>query len=91
MEEQKRKDFENLLEEALLENRADFVGLFLKGVNLSKFLDEDRLKRLYNNEAVSVCLIFFFIFKILLKFSSLEKKGNELNHLYYFYSKKRKI
>jgi hypothetical protein len=84
LEEQKKKEFENLLEEALLENRADFVGLFLKGVNLSKFLDEDRLKRLYNNEAVSACFNFYFIFKTLLEFSSLEKNGKQLNHLYYF-------
>ena len=53
LEKQKNEAFENLFEESLLENRSDFVCLFLEnGLILSKFLDEDRLKRLYNNEAV---------------------------------------
>ena len=43
----------DLLYVALLENKSDMVNLLLKlGINLDKFLDQERLKRLYNNEAV---------------------------------------
>ena len=52
-ESEKTTQLYNLFEEALLENRSTFVKLLLEhGVDLSEFLDSDRLKRLYNNEAV---------------------------------------
>ena len=47
-------DFNELLELALIENRAEFVNLLLDncGFNLNSFLNSERLMKLYNNETV---------------------------------------
>jgi hypothetical protein len=45
----------DLLEIALLENKCDIVCLLLQhDIDLSKFLDSERLKQLYNNETVNI-------------------------------------
>ena len=53
-EREREVKLEKLFDEALLENRSDFVAVFLEHrINLSKYLDDHRLKRLYNNELVN--------------------------------------
>ena len=51
---QTRIDLNDLLELALIENRAEFVNLILSGgqFDWAKFLKNERLMKLYNNEAV---------------------------------------
>ena len=45
----------DLLHLALLENKCDIVSLLLlHDINLTKFLDGERLKQFYNNEVVSM-------------------------------------
>jgi hypothetical protein len=40
---------------ALLENKCDIVCLLLQhDIDLTKFLDSERLKQLYNNETVNI-------------------------------------
>ena len=52
-EKMKDTELEDLLELALLENRFQFVNLLLEQeINLKKFLTVERLKNLYNDEAV---------------------------------------
>ena len=62
---------ENLMEMALLENKVDFVSLFMdNGIQLRNFLSIKRLLSLYNTERVrssawlvyleSIKIIFFF-------------------------------
>ena len=49
----------DLLQLALLENKPEVVFILLQhGIDLSKFLDSERLRTLYNNEAVSMNLFF---------------------------------
>jgi hypothetical protein len=51
--EERTETFHDILEVALLENKCEFVTLILEqGINLNEFLNQNRLKALYNNEAV---------------------------------------
>jgi hypothetical protein len=79
---ERRNTLNGLLEIALLENKSKFVSLFLEQkVDLSKFLNNDRLKNLYNNEAVrNLFELIYFNSKI---FCSIKKKQSQQNHLFY--------
>jgi hypothetical protein len=53
LEKLTENELHNLLELALLENKYQFVNLLLENeIDLEKFLDIERLKKLYNYEAV---------------------------------------
>lgn len=48
------EDRKNLLELALIKNKVQFVNLLLENnIDLSNFLNDDRIMRLYRNEMVS--------------------------------------
>jgi hypothetical protein len=79
---ERKNTLNGLLEIALLENKSKFVSLLLEQkIDLSKFLNNDRLKNLYNNEAVRN--LFELIILIREFFCSIKKKQNQQNHLFY--------
>jgi hypothetical protein len=56
--EERSEKFHDILEVALLENKCEFVILILEqDVNLGQFLNQNRLKALYNNEAVRIKIL----------------------------------